>query len=532
MSEAKPTGNRAPWPPLAPLNWLGRALGFRWIMPFGTLPLPFHPWLARLLPFLIPAYVLYRTILAATGESGGSGWPWLLIVAGLLALPMAIPIVSWIALAFRVPLLQGLLVAGAMVLVIVDIATGAAPLWLAALPAGWVGLYLIQRIGGPIYLRSLQAANTAFGPVTPGARLLIVEQDKGPSNHAGWLMRNHDLARVAYDGGAPNSRDAATYLRLAPGDYAAVAERVKRIKPQGWSLGADHVGVPGLRDSHMEPPLRVSIAKHRAPLWLIAGPRTKLTIDDGDTAHRLVGGEASVVGAIPLFTCFYWLSIFGGRSQWVTGFAREKPVQLGTARVYDMFAQAFLPLGPSPSVTVDATPLLAELDAMDIAQTQAAHAALTRLLDLEADYPDQPNVLLRRPDIVFGQGRTLCTTLTAAKDAKDGPRVVMCAELLSRLPEVEFRALSAELLKLLDSKALAFRLIDSKEALDLPERERSAHVIGGFELVRRVPRLYERLGELGEPARALVMAMGELGRWPRALEKARDRLDGKDLEYR
>ena len=67
-------------------------------------------------------------------------------------------------------------------------------------------------------------------------------------------------------------------------------------------------------------------------MWLIGGRREALEIDDGRSVRRLVGGEASLTGRWPLFTCFYWWSIFGGRSQWYVGFARDKPVNLGSKR--------------------------------------------------------------------------------------------------------------------------------------------------------------------------------------------------------
>lgn len=518
---------------VAPFGRTGKALGFRWIMPFGTIPLPFHPWLALLLPFLIPAFILYRIAATAAGEGGGATWLWLLILAGVLAVPMVIPIVSWLALAFRVPLLQGLLIAGAMVLIVTDVAAGVASPWLVVIPAVWTALYAVQRIGGPIYLRRLQAANAAFAPIGLGERTILVERDRVASNYADWLMRHHDLPRVACDPdpGGRTSLSAKTYLRLTPADHGAMAERVKRLKPKDWQVGDSWVAVPGLRDLGPQP-LRLRSGPHRAPLWLVAGHRTKLEIADGNTVHRLVGGEAAIVGAVPLFTCFYWLSIFGGRSQWVAGFARDKAVHLGTSRVYDMFAAAFAPLGEAPIATVDATALIAELDAMDDEQRAAATAVLDQLLDPAADPLEHPAPLWQRPDVAFGRGEVLCARLAQARDGNDQQTVELLATLIAALPDTEYRALGETLLGLLNSKRLAFRLIGGIDpsVLDLPESERDKHVIGGFSLVRNVPRLYERLSELGEPARALIMSMGELGRWPPALINARDRLDGKPVK--
>jgi hypothetical protein len=103
--------------------------------------------------------------------------------------------------------------------------------------------------------------------------------------------------------------------------------------------------------------------------------------------------------------------------------------------------------------------------------------------------------------------------------------VRMAAQLIAALPQDEFLALADRLLVLLNSKALAFRLLGDEADLNAPESEKRKHVIGGFRLMRTVPRLYERLGELGEPARGLIMGLGELGRWPAPLVKARELLD-------
>ena len=107
----------------------------------------------------------------------------------------------------------------------------------------------------------------------------------------------------------------------------------------------------------------------------------------------------------------------------------------------------------------------------------------------------------------------------------------MSAQLIAALPADEYRALADRLLVLLNSKELAFRLLgsDDPDIMEAPESERRKHVVGGFRLLRSVPRLYERLGELGEAARPLVMALGETGRWPAPLVEARRLLDGGEV---
>lgn len=517
--------------PPAPFGRIGAALGFRWIMPIGTIPLPFHPWLARLLPLGILALVGWRVYSVTTGADGGVGWRTLLLAAGLLAIPMAIPIVSWLAMAFRVPLLQGLLIGGAMVLLAVDAATGAAPGWAGAVPAAWLGLFLAQRFVGPIYLRRLQATNLAFQRIQPGKRLLIVERDTVATDYANRLSFEYALARVAADpkrGGRSKKLAERTYHRMSPEDWPSVAERIERLHPKDWIVIGERIAAPGIADPGDQPPIRIRMKRHRAPLWLIGGRREMLEIKDGRSVRRLVGGEASLTGRWPLFTCFYWLSIFGGRSQWFVGFAREKPVNLGTTRFLDLAPRVFEPLSEAqPPPYADAAPLLATLDRLADEARQEADALLVKLLRLDPDLPVTWPMHVREGELASGHGPALCDCLAAAKAAKYEQAARMAAQLIAALPAAEYRALADRLLVLLDSKELAFRLLgsDDPDIIEAPESERRKHVIGGFRLLRSVPRLYERLGELGEAARPLVMGLGEVGRWPAPLVEARRLLD-------
>ena len=485
------------------------------------IPLPYHPGLARLLPFAIPALVLHRILHATQGEDGGITWRGLLVAAALTAIPLAIPIIQWLAMAFRLPLIQGLLIGGAMVLLGLDAATGAAPAWAGLVPAAWLGLWIVQRIGGPIALRRVQARNAAFVPVDPGNRLILVE-GASAADQAGWLSRDMELGRIASqtaEGHPGRLRDKA-YYRLAPADLERVRARVEAVKPTNWQVGAKGVTLPEsdlergdgvvTQTSPTDPPIRIRAGRHRSALWLLAGKRSEIRIDDCGAIQRLVGGEAAIVAAVPLFTCFYYLNIFPGPgSRWVAGFARAKPVKLGPASAHDLLLQALkAPAGPHHA---DPGPLLARLDAIAAERQSEARGLLERLLDPEAEIPIDTRVLTRHPEVAFGRGRELCACLAAAKAKKEDHALRLAAALIAALPEDEFRSLSAELITLLNSKALAFRLVDEAASIGLPERVKREHVVGGFSLVRWVPELYERLGELG--------------RWPRPLVKARERLD-------
>ena len=522
MSKRRATGGFPRFWPGAPFGRIGAALGFRWIMPIGTMPLPFYPFVAAALPFAVVGLVLWGAADAATTGVGDLSWPGLLFAAALLGVPMSIPIINWLAGAFRVPLLQGLLIAGAAVLAATEAVQGRGWPWSIVLPAILAGLYLVQRIGGPIYLRRLQTGNAAFEPIDAGDRpVMVVERERYATGRTGHIFATGGVARVQQH--ARGQSSGSVRHRLTPHDAAAIAARLKLIGLNGWSTGQDYVEVPvGLVPTL--PPITIRVSRHRAPLWLLDGERVEVTVDDGKRVQRLVGGEAAVVGGWPLFTAFYWMAIFGGRSRWFLGFARDKPLRLDPARAWDLLAHAFPPRAAPP--VVDAAPFHRLLDAIDADQRAAAEDVLAALLHADAPVADKW-ALYRRSDIAAGHGRALCDRLARARDEKDAATVELCAALLASLPAGEWRALSSVLIKLLNSKLLAFRVLDRDVpgVLDLPERERRQHVIGGFRLVRLRPRLYERLGELGEPARWLVMVLGELGGWPDPLKRALAKLD-------
>jgi hypothetical protein len=151
---------------------------------------------------------------------------------------------------------------------------------------------------------------------------------------------------------------------------------------------------------------------------------------------------------------------------------------------------------------------------------------LAKLLRLDPDLPWVWPTHVDQTEAGSGHGIELCDCLAAAKTAKNERAVRMAAQLIAALPNDEFGELAERLLALLNSKELAFRLLDDIDPniLTAPEAERRKHVIGGFRLLRTVPRLYERLGELGEAARSLIMSLGNAAGWPAPLVKARERL--------
>jgi hypothetical protein len=130
-----------------------RALGFRFVFPIGTLPIPYHPLIAGALAaggagmagqqsHADAARSLFAGGLAADGRHRADPWP----------------------AAFRTDrvlgddgrshhLIQALLFASAMVLLASEVARGRTQAWLGVLPVAYVAVWLIQRVGGSLLLR-------------------------------------------------------------------------------------------------------------------------------------------------------------------------------------------------------------------------------------------------------------------------------------------------------------------------------------------------------------------------------------------
>lgn len=521
----------------APFGRLGKALGFRWIMPIGTIPLPFHPWFARLLPWSILALVAWRLISISSGDDGAVGWRTLLIAATLLAIPLAIPIVQWLAMAFRFPLLQALLIGGAMVLLAADAAAGLVPSWAGAIPAAWLLLFAAQWLGGPAYLRWLRRRNAAFEAIEPGDRLVIVERDD-ISRHADQLYRDYGLARAAVGSvlpGRSNGVKLETYHRISPQDRPGIVERVERLLPSGWQVKDDRIVTPGVDAPGSVPPIRIRLRRHRAPLWLVGGRRVMLEVDDGARVHRLVGGKAALTGRWPLFTCFCYVNIFNGagrvEGKWVAGFARTREEDVGTTRFAEMIACAFRKPSEDGELSyADAAPLHDALDKHEAATQAKAEAMLEQLLRLDAKLPYFWPSGADQQALATGHGPALCDCLAAAKAEKNEQAVRLAAQLIAALPAEEYRALSERLLAMLNSKELGFRILKDGVKPNTANAMLSRNIAGGYSLIRNVPRLYERLGELGEPARRLIMGLGKLGGWPEPLIRAREMLDGRQAD--
>ena len=77
------------WRALAILGRVGRALGFRWVFPIGTLPVPFHPAFLPLVLATLVVWTVSSLVGLVSGASDGAGGSVVGLVVGNLVRPGA-----------------------------------------------------------------------------------------------------------------------------------------------------------------------------------------------------------------------------------------------------------------------------------------------------------------------------------------------------------------------------------------------------------------------------------------------------------
>ncbi len=246
----------------------------------------------------------------------------------------------------------------------------------------------------------------------------------------------------------------------------------------------------------------------------------------------MIGGTALVVGHLPLMTLFHVTSLSHGQGRLVAGFARQKPVNLGPTRPNELAALAF---APQEEGFADVAWLTAELAADGVAKQAQdrrdranAEKMLAIILTGKSDGLRELGgwmlLTVVNYDLAHGRGAELCAALNGATADLDPDATQVTAQLISRLPSAEFQALAPQLLQLLNSKRLAYRVANGDPAGTTAADKRATRTVG-HSLVKKVPLLYARLGELGEQARALITGLGQLNNWPEPLRLARESLD-------
>lgn len=506
-----------------------RKLGFRWIFPIGTMPIPYHPLVGVAFSLGPILWVAWLALSAAVAPGSSLAWWHPLLAALLLGIPMSIPIIAWGMMAFRAPLAQGVLTAGSMLLLTIDVAMGRVAPWWAALPAGFVLLYAVQRIGGKRKLAELQAAAESWSPVDPGNATVIVKGEVHTASKARTLIDSADIARVLSLPGPPlrRQRPAQRVMlhRLSAEGIARLRTACEDVAPAGWHLPRENAKPVLQRPADDEPAegLIATIGRYRS--LLVGGHLHRLSVADGKSERAMIWGSAHIVAPWPLFIFFHWTAIFGGKSEWHIGFAPDKTVRLGPewSNDYHMLPKLFTARAEDGGRNDDATlfgadgegGLLAAGMAAAAADERERIAAFWRNIAAAPLDPIDGNTTQRMRDApgLFrsGDGLRLVAWLKAARAGDNLYRVRSAAMMIEALPDEEFAATGPALFDIVNSRILAgeWRAGPDLDRKSLPRDCPSFGRFAGYGLALHVPRLYKRFAALGPEEAALVKALAD-----------------------
>lgn len=523
---------------ILPLARLLRLLGFE-LRFWWTLPYPYHPLIALLLPFVPVGLAGWAGLQLL--EGGRSPIPWFGFVATglLLVIPLSFPVLNIVAIAFRVPLLQGFCFLAGMFVLAAEVLNGSRPAGHGVLPTAFFLFFAVQRIGGPRLLSRLQADNDAFKPLDAGDRLVRFRSSAPAAVRARQAQQLFEQSGLAWLAIMPARRRSRGQLLFRPSAEAAELLR-SLLEPGEWQAGKG-----GMRLDDFKVPVRadsVAITIREGRSWLLAGRLATVTIDDGSSRRRLSAGRPAPVGNWPLFVLAYDFAVFSGgarRGSWHAGFVPGRAVVLGERTAHELVEAALVPQTPSAEVSAQAleavlAPMLPDLArrrsqraAAKEKQVQEAEAGLKRWLagDASMRFFRHWRLLVDRPEKLSGNGLQLCAKLAECKEARDRSSAEIAASLLAALPLDEFVAIEDALIPLLGSRILAleWQLTPDLDVSKLPKACPRWGPIAGFGLMSRVPELWARLGELGPRADKIIAALiEEVGERP-MLVSARNR---------
>ncbi len=503
------------------LGTLLRKAGFRWVFPIGTLPVPYHPIFLFLCIFGPPAWIVWMGWSALAGADDGLRWWQPLLIALGLGLPLSIPIVGWVMLLFRAHLAQAVLIGGSMLLLAIEVATGQVHMLWAALPVGFVLLYLVQRIGGRIILARLRREADAWQPLDPGERTVAVDGEPYTGAAARPMLEQCNITRIVSIPGKPRRGMPKARVQMLHRLSAEAVEELRRTfggkPPKDWTIPKlEHVPIVGRPLTEVPNDcIMVSMQRYRSLLWIIGGKLMQVRVRDGAMLSDLVHGNASVIGKWPLFTVFYLASLTGQGTRHI-GFAREKPVRLGeSGNIYMPLIAALVPR-PADGGRIDDRFMASDdsgLSGLMRAAEAEAQAQIDAFWNDMALYPGwgaggpivdrlRSNPRLFRP----GDGKRLAAWLKACKTKRHKVNATSAAILLEHLPDDEFLAAKDDIVAALNSRILAgeWRIGPDMDLKDVPKECPRFGEYGGFGLLYAVPGLYARVASLGPGERRLI----------------------------
>ncbi len=213
------------------------------------------------------AYAAGSSIVGAAASAGPDNtWVTLLIVAGVIGLPLSIPVLCWFLFALGAPLIQGAVILAAMVLLGAEVWYGRVdPLW-AALPLAFTAPFAVQLPGGRPWLARLRRQQAQAAPLAGRQNAVVLD---------------------CYWHGARNLIETCAISEIY---CPAPRKKTKGAKRYFWL-------VTGLRR------------------WTAKGAQGRV---------RFLKGKPELVKPLPLVMFFHFTSISGSaHSRWVAGFLRS-----------------------------------------------------------------------------------------------------------------------------------------------------------------------------------------------------------------
>lgn len=490
-----------------------RRLGFRYVFPISTLPVPYHP---LILPAILAGLAVWAGFSFVPGEVSTDGlapnWLYPAIIAVVLGLWLSIPVLSWFLLPFGGPWLQGVVIGVTMIVMVGDVSTGRTHPGFLVFPALFVGLFLYEFFGGPVRLKQLRKINAAFEPISV-ENLWFEAQDR--SRDALTLLRDGTLARVA--SASSKGHYTLTY-RLRPEQGQRLTNIAKGKIPKGWQLTDKETHWVLERKSEAPPRMvTVSHSKYKDPARLVGGKLQETRIVDGSGHVQRVFAGVPAMTRVPIFTAFAWTSIVENSTQKYFGFLPRARQQLWPGEKWRPAPLSDLIVEPSEPQFADE-----DMDELEAKFTDFAPDLRTqtqyfwKLMREGADYRDHREDY----DFVCDNAKLLTLSdldetlawLKRSKDANDLLSVRAAAKLLDcfsketleRGKDTVYAALNSRILAMAWPQGARF---DSGKLI-YPENAPVTNAFReqvGFGLLRDFPYLYGRLIHVSPRLRELVM---------------------------
>lgn len=505
---------------MAPFGRIGHMLGFRWVFPVSTLPVPYHPLILPLAIVALGIAAIQSAFTALTGSSDGQAtWIVLLGIAVLLGILLSLPVVVWFLAPFGAHLVQAGLVLVAMILLAIEVLSGRAPPLYGLLPAAYALLFVFQKLGGKPWWRRLEAEAQGFAPQPTGqATVAFAKHD----HSAEALIAGRAIARLFEPGWRKREKGRMLHW-LRPEDAEALQAAFGKHRPRKWQFKERDQAVLLTRPCVRPEGDTVTLSRRRlrTPLWLVTG-MSELAARGPAGTWRIAFGKAQVVGRLPIFSLFRFTSISGPQhNRAYVGFPRKDAGELPRPERVDghEFGNLLLPRSADEGVFDDAGlaglhAIIAEEARVRAARREEAIANLPAYWQRIAE--DQPAKLIDLDihSLLTEEGERIgerdvpliLTMAERARDNRDMVELLRAADLLQAAPLERLQPHLPRIEALLNSRKLALQW-DVSEVEDVASLPKETPLFGGnyagFGLFLDRPELYARLAGIS-PAIARV----------------------------